>query len=147
MQKKQNRVVLDKNTDTVIGEGIVFENALLKGSGVIRIDGKFTGTIDIEGHVILGETGYVSGDIIADSALFAGKFQGNLRIRSALHLTESAVITGKFETGKFIVDEGAVLNGTCNVITAESLLAEERASSGKVRSDIKTGGELESVAT
>ena len=120
MQKKQSMAVISKNTDTVIGEGIIFEEALLKGSGVIRIDGRFSGTIDLEGHIILGETGFVSGDVTADSALFAGRFQGNLYIENILHMTASSVLTGKIETGKLIIDEGAVLNGSCNVIKVGS---------------------------
>ena len=116
MQKKQNKTVIGKNTDTIIGEGIIFEDAMLRGGGVIRVDGKFSGTIDIEGHIILGETGIINGDIIADSALIAGKFQGNLSIRNTLHLTASAIVSGRVETGKLIIDEGAVLDGSCNVI-------------------------------
>jgi cytoskeletal protein CcmA (bactofilin family) len=108
--------VISKNTDTVIGEGIIFEEALLKGCGVIRIDGRLSGTIDIEGHIILGETGLVSGDVNADSALLAGRFQGNLYIENTLHMTASSIVSGKIETGKLIIDEGAVLNGSCNVI-------------------------------
>ena len=113
---RQKKMALHKNMDTIIGEGIVFENALLKGEGVIRIDGKYTGVIDIKGHIILGETGLVNGDIRADSALFAGRFQGNIYIEETLHMTETTVMNGKIETGKLIIDEGAVLNGTCNVI-------------------------------
>jgi len=116
IQKKQNKAVVGRNTDTIIGEGLILENALLKGGGVIRIDGKFSGTIDIKGHIILGETGILVGDVVADSALFAGQYQGNLFIKDTLHLTATAVLTGKIDTGKIIVDEGAVLNGSCNVI-------------------------------
>jgi cytoskeletal protein CcmA (bactofilin family) len=119
LQKKQN-MAISKNTDTIIGEGIIFEDAVLKGAGVIRIDGKFSGTIDIEGHIILGESGFVSGETSADSALFAGKYNGNLFIRSTLHMTATAVLTGKVETGKLIIDEGAVLTGSCNVTRGAS---------------------------
>jgi len=115
MIKKNQSTTVNKNTDTIIGEGIVFENALLKGNGVIRIDGRYTGTIDIDGHIILGETGLVNGEVRADSALFAGKYQGNLFIRGTLHMTATAVLTGTVETGKLIIDEGAALNGTCSV--------------------------------
>ena len=116
MKKAQNNLFINKNTDTIIGEGIIFKDALLKGSGVIRVDGKFTGDIDIEGHIILGETGSVIGDISASSALLAGEFQGNLSIKDSLHLTSTAVLNGKIETGKLIIDAGAVLDGVCNVI-------------------------------
>ena len=113
--KKQNLAAISKNMDTVIGEGIIFEDALLKGSGVIRIDGTFNGKIDIEGHVILGETGDIKGDIIADSALFAGKYQGNLTIRGTLHLTATSNLSGVVEAGNLVIDEQAVIRGTCNV--------------------------------
>ena len=116
MKKQQNKTVNNKNTDTIIGEGIIFKDALLKGSGIVRIDGRFTGNIDIEGHIILGEKGFVVGDVFASSALLAGDFQGNLNIKDTLHLTPTAVLNGKVETGKLIIDEGAVLDGTCNVI-------------------------------
>ena len=116
MFAKKKRMAVHKNMDTIIGEGIVFENALLRGEGVIRIDGRFSGVIDVNGHIILGETGLVNGDIKADSALFAGKFQGNIYIEETLHMTETTVMSGKIETGRLIIDEGAVLNGTCNVI-------------------------------
>jgi len=130
MMKRNQNAAMSKNTDTIIGEGIVFENALLKGSGVIRIDGRFSGTVDIDGHVILGETGLVSGEIRADSALFAGKYQGNLFIRGTLHMTATAVLTGAIETGKLIIDEGATINGTCNVtngVVQEKIRYEEPA--------------------
>jgi len=112
-QKKQNKTA--RNTDTVIGEGIVLEDALLKGKGVVRIDGKFSGTIDIEGHLIVSRSGGVNGRINAGSALFAGKYEGDLHITDTLHLTSSAVLTGQIKTGKLIIDEGAVFNGACNV--------------------------------
>ena len=123
MPKKNNMTAMNKNTDTVLGEGIIFESALIKGRGIIRIDGTYSGTIDIEGHVILGETGLITGDVTADSALFAGKHEGDLSIRNTLHLTSTANMTGKVETGKLIIDEGAILNGTCNVTN----LADQKA--------------------
>ena len=121
MMKKQSKAAAKavekpaSSTGTVIGSGIIIEGAVLKGSGVIRIDGEFHGTVDIKGHVILGETGQVSGDVFAESALFAGKYQGNLHIKETLHVTSTAVLTGRIDTGKIIIDEGGIFNGTCNV--------------------------------
>jgi cytoskeletal protein CcmA (bactofilin family) len=112
---KKDKAIQTRTTDTVIGKGIIFERALLKGSGVVRIDGSFNGTIDIKGHVILGESCAVNGEIYADSGLFAGTCQGQLHIRGALHLTKSANVTGNIESVKLIMDEGAIFNGTCNI--------------------------------
>ena len=114
-QNKQAKAAASKNTDTVIGEGIVFESAVLRGNGIIRIDGKFSGTIDVEGRIILGEKGVIDGELTADSALIAGKYDGNLSIRNNLHLTPSAMLSGKVEAGRIIIDEGASISGSCNV--------------------------------
>jgi len=105
----------NKNTDTIIGEGIILEDALLKGKGVVRIDGKFSGKIDIEGHLTVSQTGDVNGEIRAVNALFAGKYKGNLHITNTLHMTSTAILTGQIKTAKLIIDEGAIFNGACYV--------------------------------
>ena len=114
-KKMQGLTAAHKGTGTVIGEGVVLEKATLNGSGVVRIDGEFTGTIDINGHIVLGETGILNGDVRAETALFAGKYQGNLHIKSTLHIASTADLTGQVESAKLIIDEGATLSGTCNV--------------------------------
>jgi len=114
---KQFGAKSDKNSNTVIGTGIVLEAAMLKGSGIVRIDGKYIGTIDIEGHLVLGESGVLDGEIRADSALFAGEYQGYLRINDTLHITSTAVLSGRIEAGTLIVDDGAVFKGDCTVTT------------------------------
>jgi cytoskeletal protein CcmA (bactofilin family) len=135
-QKNQIQTINEKNITTIIGEGIIFENANIKGCGVIRIDGNFSGTVGIDGHIILGESGVINGDIHADSALFAGNYQGNLNIRGTLHITSTAVLSGKVETSKLIIDEGGVFNGTCNVTHAGSVV-------GKVTDDVKKNSPVE----
>ena len=112
---KQFGAKYDKNSNTVIGTGIVLEAAMLKGGGIVRIDGKYTGTIDIEGHLVLGESGVLDGEVRADSALFAGAYQGYLRINETLHITSTAVLSGRIEAGTLIVDDGAVFKGDCTV--------------------------------
>jgi len=104
-----------KGTGSIIGTGVIFESATLKGSGVVRIDGEFNGTIDFSGHIVLGENGIINGDVHADTALFAGKYRGNLRIRDILHVVSTADLSGKIDSAKIIIDEGAKISGECNV--------------------------------
>ena len=119
ISRKRSSAENNKNMDTIIGEGIIFEDVLLKGEGVMRIDGKLSGKINISGHITLGETGSIVGDVHTDSALFAGKYQGNLNVRGVLHITSTAVITGKVEVGNIIIDEGGKVSGTLNVTNGE----------------------------
>ena len=113
-----------KNVDTVIGEEIIFENAILKGGGVIRIDGKLSGTVDINGHISIGETGVVEGDVCADNALIAGTYKGSLNIQGVLHVTSTAVISGRVESGKLIVDEGAIFNEVTTLAKPDAAAAK-----------------------
>jgi cytoskeletal protein CcmA (bactofilin family) len=112
--------VIEKNTGTVIGQGILIENATLTGCGVIRIDGEFSGNIDIQGRVILGETGNLRGNVKAESALFAGIYKGDICITNTLHLVSTANLDGHIETGKIVIEEGAIISATCNTISPDS---------------------------
>ena len=115
----------EKKTETLLGQGIVFEKAYVKGNGTMRIDGSFSGVVDIEGHIILGETGDFLGTVRADSALFAGKYQGEMLIRETLHLTATSEVSGQIEAGQLIVDEGATFDGTFNVSKNPTAAYEE----------------------
>ena len=137
MRNKQDKTIPRKNADTVIGEGIILKDALLTGGGAIRIDGRFSGTIEIEGHLVLGEKGFLKGNVNVGSAVFAGNYSGNIRVRDTMHVTATAVLSGTFETGKLIIDKGATLNGTCNVTAAGN--------EAKAKTDTEAGAELKTA--
>ena len=129
LRKKENLMVQqstprpepDYYTGTVLGKGITLEGALLKGKGEIRIEGSFSGAIDIEGNVVLGETGIIIGEMRATSAQIAGKYEGDLHIMNTLSLLPTAKLFGKIESEKLNIDEGAIIKGTCNVGKVEHL--------------------------
>jgi len=104
---------------TILGEGIVFEGALIKGKGPIRIDGIFSGTINIEGHIVIGETGVVTGEVFAASAVFGGRYEGDLHVKNTLHITSTANLSGLIESGRVIIDEGAIIKGSCSIGNTE----------------------------
>lgn len=108
-----------KDIGTVIGSGIELENGILKGMGIVRVDGVVTGEIRLEGHLILGETGKIVGEVYAGSAMFLGTYEGNVYVEDTLHITASAHVYGNVRTGKLIIDEGADFHGTCNMDTAK----------------------------
>ena len=141
MKKNGGNMGFGKNTDTVIGADIILEKATLKGGGVVRIDGQFSGTIDIQGHIAIGETGEVEGDMHAESALIAGKYRGNLNIQEVLHVTSTAALSGRVESGKLIVDEGAVFNEVTTVSKPESAASKAKTddSSGNPKPDKASG--------
>lgn len=114
-KKSQHNTQGGKDAGTIIGNGIVLENITLKGLGIIRVDGVITGDIQLEGHLILGETGKIIGEVHASSAMFFGTYEGNLYIDDTLHVAASGRVEGHIKAGKLIIDEGADIQGTCNL--------------------------------
>jgi len=92
---------------------IVGEDMQLVGDisfkGKLRLDGKAEGNIQGD-YLILGETGMVIGDIVANTFVCSGKVNGNVNVKK-LHVIKSGNITGKVETSDLSVESGATLNG------------------------------------
>ena len=99
-------------TNTVIGDGIKIEGTKITGSGTIRIDGCLIGELDIDGNLIIGETGHVQGDIKVNHVLIAGKMDGNSFCREGIHLASTAQLNGNIETTSLVIDDGAKFTGT-----------------------------------
>jgi len=122
-------------TNTVIGEGIAVEAGKIWGRGSVRIDGKFSGSIDITGELILGETGIIDGDIRAGKMLLAGKVTGTVGCEGLLHADQTATIIGDVSACSIMVDEGAVLNGHCKMnakgLESELIYEEDIAAAGQ----------------
>ena len=112
---KSKKIITSDVTNTVIGEGIRIDASRLSGLGSLRIDGEFSGEIDIDGELILGESGRIIGNIKARQALLAGKVEGNVTCRASVHVTHSASLLGNVIATALIVDEGAVFNGNCQM--------------------------------
>ena len=100
---------------TVIGQGITLESALLTGKESVRIDGIFYGDVNLEGSLILGETGTIEGNVHAKYIIAAGLIKGNIECDTVLHVSPTARIYGDIKTSAIIVDEGGLLNGRYQV--------------------------------
>lgn len=107
------KLAVVETTNTVIGEGVKLISAKLSGIGSLRIDGEFTGDIEIDGEAILGESGCVYGNITSRQALIAGKVEGFIKCKASIHATQTATISGDIEACALIIDEGANFNGSC----------------------------------
>ena len=111
--------------NTIIGHGITLESALLTGKEAIRIDGTFYGNVDLEGNLILGDTGIVEGNIHAKYMIVAGQVRGNIECDTILHVSSTARIYGDIKARSLIVDDGGQLNGSYQVGEITSLVSDE----------------------
>lgn len=100
--------------DTLIGKDTYF-NGEFRVQGTLRIDGEIEGKIEADGHVIIGETGKVRGDLNANSCHIAGTFEGNLITQNRCEIAPSGVLLGHAKVGTLVIEDGAVFSGTCEM--------------------------------
>lgn len=111
MFKKKEEVNFDK-VETLLGRETAFEG-VIKSSGTVRIDGKFSGQIFTQGDLVIGEEGLAKATINARNVLIAGIVEGNITAEGKVEITPTGKVIGDMNVAKLIIDEGAVFKGNC----------------------------------
>jgi len=83
----------------------------------LRINGKFEGSLDTKGNLVIGEEAVVNAEIMGENITVSGKVVGDIKAKKRLAVTEGAQIIGDIVTPILKVEEGAYLQGTCQMIT------------------------------
>ncbi len=95
---------------SVLGSGVIWKGDL-SGSGGIRIEGTFEGNISLQGLLVIGETGRVTGETLrANTIIVAGAVRSNL-IAEKVEIRATGRVWGNVTTVAFSTDEGAFLRG------------------------------------
>jgi len=94
-----------------LGEGTEFEG-LLNFDGTVRVDGRFKGEVHTADCLIIGETGFVEGEIKAGHFIVMGTFSGNVRAVNKVEILSTGRITGNVFSPALVVQEGGILEGT-----------------------------------
>lgn len=98
------------NGTEIIGE--------IKSAGDVRIDGKLKGNINIKGRLVIGNTGFIDGEINCANCDVSGKILGKVNVSELFSVKASAKIEGEVITKKLAIEPGAEFNVTCK--TSES---------------------------
>lgn len=109
MSKSSNKGLL-----TMIGEGTSLEGSIVVPHS-IRIDGSLKGKIETSETLTVGENGVIEADIIAKSAIIAGKVVGNLSVEDRVELESQASFIGDLKTRDLVINEGATFHGNCSM--------------------------------
>ena len=117
-------------TDTIIGQGTSFEGTIHTEAN-LRIEGQFKGVIFSQGEVIVGEYGILHSEIQARSLTIVGHVIGDVKIFGRLIITSSGSLEGKAATQSIVIQEGGVLNGSCQMLTEQEMKQFEKISQTK----------------
>lgn len=102
------------NNVNLISTGTKVTGNIESGAG-IRIDGHLKGKMIIQGKVVIGTPGQVTGDIICQLLEVSGKVVGNIQASEIVSLKSSASIQGEISTKKLAIEPGAVFTGSCKM--------------------------------
>ena len=104
----------DQIVNSIIGEGSEFKGEF-KIKGLLRIDGKFKGTIETDGKVLVGQTGEALTDIKASVVVGGGTVRGNIFATERLIMLSTGHVDGNIITSSLIMEEGVVFEGNCTI--------------------------------
>ena len=93
---------------------------------MLRVDGHLIGTVSSEsGTLIVGTNGQVDANIMVAAAMVNGTINGDIYATEKLHLGRTARVLGNIQSPRLIVEEGAILEGSCNMLKARETQEEE----------------------
>ena len=106
--------------ETTNSINIITNGTIIKGditaTGDFRLDGTLEGSIQLNGKLVVGDTGVVNGNILCMNANIIGTVNGNLSVKELLSLHTSARVRGDILINKLSIEPGAVFSGKCRMI-------------------------------
>jgi cytoskeletal protein CcmA (bactofilin family) len=100
--------------ETVLGANSTLRGEL-RSQANVRLDGTFEGTLEIEGNVLVGETGKVTADINARNVVIAGAVRGNVS-GNKVQLLKTSRVWGDISAAAITTEEGAFIDGKITMV-------------------------------
>jgi cytoskeletal protein CcmA (bactofilin family) len=109
----------DGATVVVLGKNTSF-NGVLKFKETLWIQGKFTGTIEATGALIVDKEATVDADHISVSSLTVyGTVSGAVHAADKIDMFSGAVVRGDLTAARLRIADGVVFEGQCSMTSVE----------------------------
>ncbi len=112
--------------DTYIGEQTSFEGTLSSKDN-ISIYGGVKGKIECQGRVVIGESGNIEADVMANDVMVSGKITGNVMAKNRLEISPSGILQGDVKTSRMIMQDGSKFDGHCEMMIETKPAIKEKA--------------------
>jgi cytoskeletal protein CcmA (bactofilin family) len=96
--------------NALLGRGSEFDGKLTF-EGTVRIDGKFTGSINTGDVLVVGEGAKIAAEITCGTIIVHGEVNGNIRAKTAIELHHPAKVRGNVETPSLMIEKGVLFEG------------------------------------
>ncbi len=100
--------------NALLGKGSEFEGKLTF-EGTVRIDGRFTGEIFSDGHLVVGDGAQVQAEIRVANVTVYGTVNGNIQATESVELHAPAALRGNVTSPALHIDKGVFFEGNCQM--------------------------------
>lgn len=135
MFKNKSAKINPDTTDTLIGEGTIFEG-IIKSEASIRVEGQVVGDIVSTGDVTIGENGSARSNISARDLILAGQLIGNAEVKGKLTIRATGTLIGNLSAHSLLIESGGVFQGKSKMAVKETIPAPVKAEPAEVEVDI-----------
>ena len=88
----------------------------LSFTGAIRIDGRFNGSIQSSGTLVIGREGRVEAEINVGKVVLAGEVRGRIIATESVEIQFPARIFGDIQSPTITIQKGVVVEGNCRTL-------------------------------
>lgn len=106
---------LESSPINIITDGTVIKGDIV-ASGDFRLDGKLEGNIQLNGKLVIGDSGVVNGNVLCQNANIIGTVNGNISVKELLSLHSTARVRGDILINNLSIEPGAMFTGKCRMI-------------------------------
>ena len=105
--------------NSIVGAGTFFKGNITV-SGLLRIDGDFSGGVKSGGRVIIGRGGRADCTVDAATVVIGGVFRGTVYASEKVIALDTAIIIGNIYSPRIIAESGVILDGAMHVRGSQS---------------------------
>ena len=114
MWKKRRDTLRSGEITAFFGEGSEIEGKY-SFSGTVMVNGKFSGEINSNDTLIIGEKAVVNANIRAGQVLISGEVIGNVTAAERIELRGQAKVFGDVEAPVIVLEDGVLFEGHCRM--------------------------------
>ncbi len=100
--------------NSIIGEGTRFDGDLTL-SGLLRIDGDFSGKINTTGKVLIGKNGRARCTVHGDTIVIGGILKGDIVASGKVIILSTGMVIGNISAPKLVAEDGVVIHGSFRI--------------------------------
>lgn len=106
----RDRRRLEQHTLSIVAADLVITGDL-ETSGVVKIEGRVTGSVRAGQQVLVSPDAVVDGDVVTGEAVVGGTVHGAIHAMHRVEIQPQAVVQGDITTRNLVIQEGGRVNG------------------------------------